>query len=330
MIKVSVLVAVHNAEPFLKECLDSLVGQSLADIQIICVDDASTDGSQAILEDYRRRDSRIEVIRTEVNVGMAKARNMALQHAKGEYVCMLDSDDWYSPDAMEQAVAVFAQHPETDCVLFRFVLAYPQQQGYRCEDYPSESFVVMGGAEACRKSLTWLIHGIYMVRTDIHRKFPYDDSALLYSDENTTRIHYLHSREVRCCDGVYYYRQHGQSETHKVTVRRFDKLKARESLVAQLDAYGCSADIHRQLVNMLWLDVVDLCMFLYVHHAALSPEEQRYGLSELHRVWQTIDRSQLLPKTTRKLGYMPMPRWWLFRLEEWVYFTLRGLLGKNE
>lgn len=330
MIRVSVLVAVHNAEPFLAECLDSLIGQTMADVQVICVDDASTDSSSAILDDYRRRDPRIEVIRTEVNVGMAKARNMALQRARGEYVCMLDSDDWYSPDAMEQALAVFEQHPQADCVLFRFVLAYPEGHGYRYEDYPSEPFVVLGGAEACQKSLTWTIHGIYMVKADIHRRFPYDDSALLYSDENTTRIHYLHSREVRCCDGAYYYRQHGQSETHRVTVRRFDKLKARESLITQLDACGCSADIHRQLVNMLWLDVVDLCMFLYVHHAALTPGERRYGLSELHRVWQTIDRSLLRAQTTRKLGYMPMPRWWLFRLEEWVYFTLRGLLGKNQ
>ncbi len=329
MTKVSVLVAVHDASPYLPQCLDSLTGQTLSDLQIICVDDASTDNSLTILNDYQRRDPRIEVVSVRKNVGMAHARNIALRQAKGAYVCMLDADDWYAPDALQQAVDVFERHPRTDCVLFRFVLAYKTETGFTYEDFPSANFTVISGEEACRMSLTWQVHGIYMVRTDIHQRYPYDTTCKLYSDENTTRLHYAVSREVRCCRGIYYYRQHAQSETHRITVRRFDRLRAKESLMQQLTAADVAFDVQKILTNQLWLDTVDLYMFYFVHGRELSLEDRRYGLSELHRVWQTIDRSQLSPRLRRKFGYCPMPTWQLFRLQEWCYFTLRGLFHKN-
>ena len=70
-------------------------------------------------------------------------------------------------------------------------------------------------------------------------------------------------------------------------------------------------------------------MFYHLHHRQLPAEDQKYGLRELRRCWQLIDRRALAPHTVRKFGYCPMPCWTLFRLEEWLYFTLRGLLGRN-
>jgi len=329
MDKVSVLVAVHNTACYLPMCLDSLTGQTLRDIQIICVDDASTDDSPAILDRYAAADSRVEVIHLAENVGMSKARNTALKQARGTYVCMLDSDDWYAPDALQQAVDVFERHPDTDCVLFRFVLAGERGDTFDLEDYPSKVFDVLSGADACRLSIDWQIHGIYMVRSDIHHRFPYDDTSMVYSDENTTRLHYAVSRKVRCCQGAYYYRQHQQSETHRVSVRRFDKLKAKESLMQQLSDVGVGFDARSVLTNQLWLALIDLYMFYFVHKKELSRAEADYGFSELRRVWSTIDRSLLSPTVVRKFGYWPMPSWRLFCIQEWLYFTLRGLLGKN-
>ena len=99
--KVSVLVAVYNAEKYLHQCLDSLIGQTHQDLEIICVDDASTDGSWQILQEYVRRDSRVIVMRHDENKGHAHARNTGLKVATGDYITMLDSDDWYSEDAVE-------------------------------------------------------------------------------------------------------------------------------------------------------------------------------------------------------------------------------------
>ena len=204
MAKVSVLIAVYNAAPFLPQCLDSLIGQTHVDWQAVCVDDASTDTSLSVLQSYAQRDSRFEVIHLPQNVGLAKARNVALKRVDGDYVCMLDADDWLSSDAFQQAVDVFSQHAQTDCVLFRFVYTYQEADGYRYEEFKSHADApVLSGAEACRLSLKWKIHGLYMVRASLQHRFPYDDTCRLFSDENTTRIHYAHSREIRFCDGYY-------------------------------------------------------------------------------------------------------------------------------
>lgn len=92
--KITVLVAVYNAEKYLRDCLDSLVGQTLKEIQVLCVDDASTDHSWSILQEYANLDKRIEIIHLDKNGGQANARNIALKLAKGLYTCFLDSDDW--------------------------------------------------------------------------------------------------------------------------------------------------------------------------------------------------------------------------------------------
>lgn len=323
MPKVTVLVAVYNAEAFLPRCLDSLLAQTLRDIQVVCIDDASTDGSLRILNSYALRDLRIEVVRLQQNSGQAHARNVGLRQAKGEVVCMLDADDWLSEDALQQLYDAF--DADTDAVLFDVVMNYPD----RDEPYPMPSFETLTGQEAFRLSLTWQIHGLYGVRAAIHQAHPYDDSCRSYSDDNTTRIHYLCSRQVRRCSGIYYYRQHSASVTHKVSVRRFDYLKANESMRRQMQQLGVGEELLALYENHRWLNLVDVYMFYHVHGRELSPADRHYGLQELHRVWLTIDRPLLDVATTAKFGYRPCRCWTLFRLQEWLYFTLRGLLGRN-
>lgn len=91
--KVSVIIPVYNVEEYLRECLDSVVNQTLKEIEIICIDDGSTDNSLEILKEYAQKDNRITVIMQE-NLHAGVARNAGLSQAKGEYVHFLDSDDW--------------------------------------------------------------------------------------------------------------------------------------------------------------------------------------------------------------------------------------------
>ena len=325
MAKVTVLMAVYNAEQWLHVSLASITGQTLHDIQIICVDDASTDGSLSILQDFANNDDRIEVIALTENHGQAHARNVALQRATGDYVCFLDADDRFSHDALEQAVTVFEKYPDTDSVLFRVICVTNDVE----VEYSMKPFDVLTGHDAFMQSIEWDIHGVYMVRASIHQQHPYDETCRSYSDDNTTRIHYLLSREVRCCQGIYYYIQHPSSVSHQISVRRFDYLKANESMQRQLSELQVGRDIMIRYENVRWLVLVDCYMFYHVHGKELTHDERHYGLSELHRVWQTIDRSLLEKKTIAKFGYRPCRMWWIFRLQEWLYFTLRGLLGKN-
>lgn len=323
MAKVSVLVAVYNAEQWLPQCLDSLLSQTMGDFQVICVDDASTDNSLQILKEYAAGDKRIEVIALSKNSGQAHARNLALQQAKGDYTCFLDADDWYAPDTLQLMTEAF--HADTDCVLLDVIMHYGNHE----EHYPMPPFETLDGNDAFTKSLTWQIHGVYGVRTELHKRFPYDETCRSYSDDNTTRLHFLNSRTIRRCNGRYYYRQHSQSVTHQVSIRRFDYLRANVSMRQQLVNLNVKNELLNIYENHRWLNLVGVYMFYHVHGKQLNKDERRYGLKELKSAWKGIDCEALNKKTTAKLGYRHYNHWWMFRLQEWLYFTLRGFLGKN-
>lgn len=330
MTEVTVLVAVYNTGRYLGECLDSLLAQTLEAIQVVCVDDGSTDNSIDILNDYTMRDRRIEVVALPENRGIAHARNVGLGRAKGRYIAYLDSDDWLAPDALAKAVDVFRQNEAADCVLLRFVRHYEQGCGGEDSVFPMPQFDVLTGREAFDLSLNWNIHGCYVARKALYDRFNYDETCHSYSDDNiTTRLHYLISREVRQCDGTYYYRNYGQSVTQSVNVHRFDYPLANLSLKQKLIELGVDSTTIRKYENIRWLILVDTYMFYHCHGGQLTAAERRHGLEVIKKVWRTIERPLLNPTTTRKFGYCPMNSWWQFRVEEWLYFTIRGLLGKN-
>lgn len=91
--KLSVIIPVYNAEKYLSQCLDSVLSQDLTDLEVICVDDASTDSSADIVSEYEKRDSRVRLIRNNENLYAGKCRNRGLEAAQGEYVHFLDADD---------------------------------------------------------------------------------------------------------------------------------------------------------------------------------------------------------------------------------------------
>lgn len=111
----SVLVPVYNVAAWLPRCLDSICAQSYENLEILCVDDGSTDESPSILAAYAARDSRIKVIRQQ-NGGLSAARNTALEHATGEWVAGVDSDDYLEPDIFRRAVACVSE--SVDMVAF--------------------------------------------------------------------------------------------------------------------------------------------------------------------------------------------------------------------
>ena len=110
--KVSVIIPVYNVEQYLRECLDSVVNQTLREIEIICVDDGSTDSSLDILKEYASKDNRITVI-TQKNLHAGVARNAGLAVARGEYVHFCDSDDWVEKEIYTECLKKIA-----DIILF--------------------------------------------------------------------------------------------------------------------------------------------------------------------------------------------------------------------
>ena len=98
--KISIIIPVYNVEPYIKRCLDSVINQTYQNLEIICVDDGSTDGSGKICDEYATKDSRIKVFHKE-NGGVSSAKNLGLKNITGKYIGFVDSDDWIEPDMYE-------------------------------------------------------------------------------------------------------------------------------------------------------------------------------------------------------------------------------------
>ena len=113
MPKISVIVPVFNTDRYLRRCLDSILNQSLVDIEVVCINDCSTDNSPAILEAYTRNDERVKIITFEENQGVSKARNIGINEALGEYVGFIDSDD-YINDCYYESMYIAAQRSNAD------------------------------------------------------------------------------------------------------------------------------------------------------------------------------------------------------------------------
>ena len=322
MSRVTVLVAAYNAEKYLEVCLDSLAAQTLKDIQIVCIDDASTDSTLQILQRYAAKDSRIQILQRSENAGQAVARNMGIQVADGDYITMLDADDWLSADALEKAVDILDSDGETGSVLLRLVYV----KGTEETPYPMRSDKTeWSGEEAFRLSLDWSIHGLYVSKAELFKRFPYDTSCRLYSDDNTTRMHYLYSGKVRLCDGVYYYRQHGESMTNRVSALRLDLLEANTSMAHQLRESGQSREVLALFERERWVNLTGI-IGIWLRNREIQDKTE--ALERFRRAWKDTNKSLLPAGLKMKLGYIPFHSFRLYFLQVQFYFLLRRLLGK--
>ena len=100
--KISVIIPIYNVEKYLRACLDSIVGQTFKDIEIVLVDDVGNDGSMAIAHEFAEKDNRIKIIHHEKNCKQATARNTGLQNSSAPFVMFCDSDDFYEPEMCEK------------------------------------------------------------------------------------------------------------------------------------------------------------------------------------------------------------------------------------
>lgn len=115
-IKISIIVPVYNAEKYLKECLDSLVNQTYENIEIIAIDDASSDNSLKILEEYADKYSQIKVYHNEFNIGQSATRNKGLRESTGDYIGFVDSDDYINLQTIESIVHTIKKENEPDII----------------------------------------------------------------------------------------------------------------------------------------------------------------------------------------------------------------------
>ncbi len=213
--KISVVVPVYNIEDFLPECLDSIIHQSYQNLEIILVNDGSTDSSLQICEDYAKKDSRIQVI-TQQNAGLSAARNTGIKVATGEYITFIDSDDYIDLDMINILYDQLVKNA-ADMSVCQFMPVDEDSNPLPLKKhYPS--FVVSGN-EKCMEEF-FLDTGIKtcawgkLYRTDLFEEISYPVGKYHEDVYTTYRIVALCEKIAICSEEMYYYRQRANSIMH--------------------------------------------------------------------------------------------------------------------
>lgn len=123
---ISIIVPVYNAEPYIKQCIDSLIKQTYKSIEIIVIDDGSTDNSLKLLEEFALKDDRVRILKQK-NSGVSSARNLGIQKANGEWITFVDGDDWVEPDMCKVAIEK-AIDTKSDMVIWSYFKNYRHKQ----------------------------------------------------------------------------------------------------------------------------------------------------------------------------------------------------------
>ena len=131
MTQVSIILPVYNVEPYLRQCLDSIINQTFKDFELIVVNDCSPDNSLQIVKEYQQKDSRIVLLNLPKNKGISNARNEGMKIAKAKYIVFIDSDDWVREDYVEvlSKKCVGCDYPESLNVA-----------EYVCEECPNRKY----------------------------------------------------------------------------------------------------------------------------------------------------------------------------------------------
>ncbi len=291
--KISVIVPVYNTAPYLRRCLDSVTGQSYRNLEILLVDDGSTDGSGGICDEYAARDGRIRV-KHQPNRGLSTARNAGLEEAEGLYICFVDSDDAISGDyidslyrACTDAAAEIAQCDFCieEALLGTGVSTHIEYTGFEmserlCEG-SQDQYAVIWNKLYARK----LFNGIRFPDGRIH-----EDEATVY------RLLWKADKCAVLGRRLYFYRQRQGSIVHtSFTPRNMAAAEAYRERIVFYERNGA--------IKLSDYTKSVYCYFLRKNIAAIRRmcDDSQFWESEMHNAYSSVMKSKELP-VKKKLG----------------------------
>ena len=181
--KLSIILPVHNVEKYIEKCMDSLLRAACEQMEILCIDDGSTDGSGRLCEKFALRDRRVKVLHQE-NRGLPAVRNVGLSIAKGEYISFVDSDDWIDGGLLESFIEFMDNEPEVDICVGGAVREYPD--GSEAPLFEMSSPQMFTREEALREMVTGRIFFWYLwgkvYRRSVFEGFSADETVTTGED----------------------------------------------------------------------------------------------------------------------------------------------------
>ena len=201
---ISVIIPIYNVEKYLKKCLDSIIQQTFKDIEIICVNDGSTDNSQIIIDEYKQKDKRITNI-LKKNGGLSSARNAGIDIARGKYISFVDPDDYIDIDAYAKVVKEFNRDKNIDVVSFGYEII--NEEGSCLEKKKVHSEIICGIHNISDKLIKniFISAWSYVFKSSIINnnslRFPI---GLLYEDNFFTPLYLIFSNKISILPNYFY------------------------------------------------------------------------------------------------------------------------------
>ena len=293
MLKVSVIIPICNAEAYLSPCLDSVCKQHFQNLEILLVDDASTDRSPQICAEYAQKDSRICILRHDQPLGAAAARNTALDAATGEFLYFLDSDLWIEPGCISRLAKVMIDD-KADMSVCSFVVEYPDKSHPNYFSYvPFGVWNSRKWIETCYKAAStsdflWnrmfkrkMFTGLRFEQGRTYSEIPVitEMTELCISSASFDRV-LIH--QIRRPDSL---------ERSTVTAPLFDKIWAFEQKKALFDQY------YPDLAYLVERQIADTCLTILRQRAVFGaePSTEAQFSQVLERLIQTTHQKPSLP-----------------------------------
>lgn len=246
MEKVSVIVLVYNGECYLEQCVTSIMKQTYSHLEIILINDGSSDGSAQLIEQLKALDERIRVLHKPQNKGLGAARNSALAMATGEYIAFVDSDDWMDPNHIEDLYDLL-KRTESDIAVTNFTQYYEAKNQYhihiRPEDYyekvytAKEWFQLQYG-QSHHLSTCFTVTWCKLYKRSLFENIVYYTGSFGEDDRTTWKLYLLSDRIAYMNRASLIYRVNGDSMTQtapKATVFSHEPVAERLALLSMLD-----------------------------------------------------------------------------------------------
>jgi glycosyltransferase involved in cell wall biosynthesis len=238
-VSISIIIPIYNVEEkYLKECMHSVLNQTKKDIQIICINDGSTNNSSAVIQKYKEKDNRIEIIENKSNKGAGNARNAALQHVEGDYILFVDADDWIEHDACEKLYNL-GEKTKAQLVQFLFEVKDQRKQanihfeehirhGFYQENFQYKNNILTNKISILTTLQVW--NKLWLTSFIRANKLRFDDTARAGEDMTMSWLAILSAKRIAVLpEKLYYYRCRDNSLSRKKeyyadTISNYDKI----------------------------------------------------------------------------------------------------------
>lgn len=258
---ISVIIPIYNVEEYLRRCIESVIRQTFTDIEIILVNDGSTDNSGQIVEDYKTKDARIKVIH-KVNGGLSDARNIGMMHAGGKYIFFLDSDDWIAEDTL-QLLLNYMEKYEADIVTCGFYYAYDNDLWIdRCYLESSDEVFILNNKEGMKALLENKIVKNFawgkLYKKEIIQDIPFEKGILF---EDVYWQPQVFARSNRCIvtkEAKCYYYQRAGSIVGEFNIRKLDMLRELQKRHQFIQSY------YGELIAESWYAILKVYLEYYI------------------------------------------------------------------